>query len=148
MASDRIYEIRAETRPQGAARVFAKGSEIPFDASAGQDPILPGPTELLAAAFAACILKNVERFSEFLRFRYESASIHVTVEREPKPPRIARIRYTLVIATDEPLDRLALLEHNLRKFGTVYNTLSAACSVSGAVVRADGKPKGIRSATR
>ena len=152
MASDRIYEIRAEAAKVKQARILAKSSEILFDASAGQDTNLPGPAELLAGAFAACFLKNAERFSRLLPFRYDTASIHVIAEREAKSPRIARIRYTLVIATDEPLDRLALLEHNLRKFGTVYSTLAAACSILGTVVTAasegKGKMTGARGTTR
>ena len=93
-----------------------------------------GPADLLGAAFAACLLKNVERFSQILPFRYESASVHVVLEREDRPPRIARIHYSLRLVTDEPADRIALLERNLIKFGTIYNTLAAACKVTGEVV--------------
>ncbi len=111
---------------------------IPFDASVGQSPTLPGPAELLVAAFAACALKNVERFSELLPFRYRGASIHVVAERAERPPRIAAIRYTLRIATDEAPHRVALLHDNIRTFGTIFNTLAASCPVSGEIIAEPG----------
>jgi uncharacterized OsmC-like protein len=89
---------------------------------------------LLAAAFAACALKNVERFSKILPFQYESASIRVVAEREEPPPRIVSIHYRLTIDTDEPAKRVELLHRNLSKYGTVYNSLAAACRVNGEIV--------------
>jgi uncharacterized OsmC-like protein len=127
------YEVSASVVKGGVATAQAKQSAIRFDGSAQQDPVLPGPAELLAAAFAACALKNVERFSKILPFRYESASIRVVAEREEPPPRIVSIHYRLTIDTDEPAKRVELLHRNLRKYGTVYNTLAAACRVNGEI---------------
>jgi uncharacterized OsmC-like protein len=128
------YEVSASVQRGGLATAQAKRSEIRFDGSAQQDPTLPGPAELLATAFAACALKNVERFSRILPFHYESASIHVVARREEHPPRIVSIRYTLTIATDEAANRMELLHRNIRKFGTVYNTLAAACRIDGEIL--------------
>jgi uncharacterized OsmC-like protein len=120
--------------------ISAQGGDIPFNGSAAGGAQLPGPADLLAAALAACILKNVERFSKILRFTYRRASIHVTVEREEPPPRIVRARYTLRVETDEPEARLELLHRNIRKFGTITNTLAAATDLQGEIVavRASG----------
>jgi uncharacterized OsmC-like protein len=115
------YEVSASVSQGGRATVEAKRSEIGFDGSAAQSPVLPGPAELLAMAFAACALKNVERFSHILPFRYEPASIWVVAQREEHPPRIVGIHYTLTIETDEPPQRIDLLHLNIRKYGTVYN---------------------------
>jgi uncharacterized OsmC-like protein len=79
------------------------------------------------------MLKNVERFSKMLPFRYESASIEVMAEREEPPPRIVRIHYRLRVVTDEPAHRVDLLHKNVRKFGTITNTLAAACELTGTV---------------
>jgi uncharacterized OsmC-like protein len=128
------YQISASVQKGGRALAQAKQSEIRFDGSAQQDRELPGPAELLATAFAACALKNVERFSHILPFHYESASIHVEAQREDRPPRIVSIRYTLRIKTDESPHRIDLLHLNIRKYGTVYNTLAAACQVEGEIV--------------
>jgi len=127
------YTVDAENRPGGAATISSRKSTVAFDGSAATGELLPGPADLLAAALAACILKNVERFSGLLPFRYDSASVHVEVEREEPPPRIVRARYTLRIVTDEPDQRLELLHRNIVRFGTVTNTLAAACDVSGSI---------------
>ena len=128
------YEVKARIVGPGVSEAACKASRIAFDSSAGQSPDLPGPAELLASAFAACLLKNVERFSEMLPFRHAGASVRVTAEREDHPPRFARIRYELRVATDEEPWRVELLHRNLRKYGTVYNTLAATCDVSGELV--------------
>ena len=102
-----------------------------FDGSAEMGGLLPGPADLLAAALAACMLKNVERFAGILPFRYRQAQIEV--ERAGPPPRIVRAHYTLTIATGEPAHRLDLLHRNILRFGTITNTLAAACELSGTI---------------
>ncbi len=128
------YAIQAHSEPGGGGWASCKETTIAFDASAGQSPTLPGPAELLVAAFAACVLKNVERFSAILPFRYRGASIQVTAEREESPPRISAIHYTLRVITDESPRRVELLHHNIEKFGTIFNTLAASCAVAGEII--------------
>ena len=101
--------------------------------SADGDADLLNPTEVLLAGFAACMLKNVKRFAEILRFAYEQAAVRVHAVRQESPPRITEITYTLHLWTAEPPHRVELLHRNLRKFGTVYNTLAACANVSGQV---------------
>jgi len=67
-------------------------------------------------AFAACVLKNVERFSHILPFRYEEASIEVVASRQEAPPKIIRISYSLLLTTDETEGRVDLLHRNIRRF--------------------------------
>jgi len=128
------YTVDAGRAGPGVSVGWTRQAELRFDTGADLSDDLFGPADLLGAAFAACLLKNVERFSQILPFHYESASVHVALEREDRPPRIARIRYQLRLVTDEPAHRVDLLERNLIKFGTIYNTLAAACDVSGEVV--------------
>ena len=135
------YTVDAGSAGQDVSVAWAQGAEIRMDTGAGEADGLFGPAELLGAAFAGCLLKNVERFSHILPFRYRGATVHVAMEREQRPPRISRIRYQLQIATDEPEQRVRLLERNLVRFGTIYNTLSQACDVSGEVV-AEAIPPG------
>ncbi|HTJ84121.1 MAG TPA: OsmC family protein [Polyangiaceae bacterium] len=132
-ASTMTYTVTASTRRGGTASVRARASDIAFDGSAQAGETLPGPADLLCAALSACILKNVERFSKILPFRYESASIEVTAEREEPPPRIVRMHYKLRVVTDEPTARIELLHKNIRKFGTITNTLAAACELTGEI---------------
>lgn len=93
----------------------------------------PGPAELLAGAFAACLLKNIARSGTMLPFSYDSADVHVTIHRQDAPPRFTAVEYTVHLVTAEPEHRVELLHRNLRKFGTVYNTIAAVCAVSGTV---------------
>jgi uncharacterized OsmC-like protein len=126
--------VSGENEPGGAGRIVSRTSAIAFDGSRETGTVLPGPADLLAAALAACILKNVERFSGILPFQYRRATVDVEVEREEPPPRIVRARYTLRVETDEPARRVALLHRNIRQFGTITNTLAAACDVQGEIV--------------
>ena len=128
------YRVEGENRPGGTAVIASRASSIAFDGSAETGELLPGPADLLAAALAACMLKNVERFAGMLPFRYERARIEVEVEREEPPPRIVRARYILTIATSEPAQRLDLLHRNILRFGTITNTLASACELTGEIV--------------
>ena len=130
-----IYQVEARNVAQGASEATARGKQttVRFDSSADGSPSLFGPAELLASAFAACLLKNVERFSELLPLRYEGASVSVTAEREESPPRFSSIRYVLRLATDEEPERVKLLHRNLIGHGTVYKTLAATCDVQGEI---------------
>jgi uncharacterized OsmC-like protein len=88
---------------------------------------------LLCASLAACLLKNIERYSEMLPFQYETAAVEVEAVRQDNPPRLTRMRYRIEILTDEPEQRVALLHRNIRKYGTITNTLAAACDLTGEV---------------
>jgi uncharacterized OsmC-like protein len=127
------YGVRATTLGDGVSVAYAKEATIRFDSSPEQGPLLPGPADLLAAAFAACILKNVERMSALLPFRYHDAEVEVTAERQDRPPKMTKISYVLRIATDEPTHRVELLHENIREYGTIYNTLAAVCEVHGEI---------------
>ena len=127
------YRATGSVRAGGEGHLEAHGLGTPFDATAGRLDTLPGPADILCAALSACILKNVERFSHLLSFRYESASIEVCAERDEPPPRIVSMRYSLRVVTDEPPQRIELLHRNIRKYGTITNTLAAACELSGTI---------------
>jgi uncharacterized OsmC-like protein len=133
-SAGQTYVATGSVAPGGAGTLVAHGAELSFDGTAGRQEGLPGPADLLCAALSACILKNVERFSHLLPFRYQSATVRVEAEREEPPPRIVRMRYRLLVVTDEPPHRVELLHRNIQKFGTITNTLGAACDVSGEIL--------------
>lgn len=131
--TEQTYVATGSVRAGGVGHLEAHGLDVAFDATAGRVDTLPGPADILCAALCACILKNVERFSHMLRISYESASVEVTAERQAPPPRVVRMHYILRVVTDEPAARVALLHKNIRLFGTITNTLGAACDVSGEI---------------
>ncbi|MDZ7734252.1 MAG: OsmC family protein [Acidimicrobiia bacterium] len=127
------YRVRASTTGTGTSDIHTKRSVITFDSSPRQGEQLPGPADLLTSAFAACIIKNVERMRELLPFEFESATLDVHAERQDKPPRIVHIGYTLTVVTDEPEQRVDLLHRNIQRHGTIFNTLDSACDVTGTI---------------
>jgi len=132
-AAARTYEAHAETHGTGVGEIRTKQSVVRFDSSPAQGDELPGPADLLTSAFAACIIKNVERMGEILPFRYESASLEVTAERQDRPPKMVRITYALTVVTDEPEARVDLLHRNIQRHGTIFNTLADVCEVTGTI---------------
>lgn len=128
------YEVKAEQVVPNVSTVRPKEAQIYFDSSPGQSEHLFNPAELFLSAFAACILKNVERFSERLHFAYNKASIKVHGVREEPPPRLTTIKYELTLYTNESPQRVELLRRNLEKYGTIYNTVANACEISGEII--------------
>lgn len=129
------YRIRARARSDGAGVAEAGTTTIALDTAWGQKPSgMPGPAELLATAFAACLLKNLARSSDLLGFQYDDAEVEVIARRQDAPPKFTEIDYTVTLTTDESPRRVDLAHRNLRKYGTVYNTLAAICDVHGEIV--------------
>lgn len=128
------YHVDAETCASGTGTIRTKATDLAFDASPRQGDELPGPADLLTAAFAACMLKNVQRMAQLMPFSFSTARIVVDAHRQDSPPRMDRIRYRLEVVTDEPPERVELLHRNVRKHGTITNTLAAVCDVEGEIV--------------
>lgn len=134
-ASPQTYSVHARTTAHGTAEVEVGNETVSFDASWESEPSgLPGPAELLAASFSACLLKNLERAGQLLSFHYDRAEVDVVSRRQDSPPKFVEISYEMRITTAESQPRIDLLHRNLRKYGTVYNTLAAVCDVHGNVV--------------
>lgn len=125
-----------------AARVDGHGSLVQCkDASITLDTDLAGrrdafnPAELLLAALAACMLKGIERVAPMLHFGFRGVSVQVSATRQDVPPKLESIRYEIKIDTDEPEQRIALLHANVRKYGTVFNTVAPGTDLQGTMGR-------------
>lgn len=94
------------------------------------------PAELLLAAVAACMIKNIERVAPMLRFDLQGVEVRLKGVRQDAPPRISRIDYVLTVDTGESDRRLELLHENVKKFGTIYNTVAAGTELRGEIRRA------------
>jgi len=127
------YEINATSKVGGEAEVIANNSIIYFDASAGRKADLPNPAELLLSSLAACILKNVERFSKILKYDYSQAKISVKGIRNDNPPFMSKIDYKLQIESNMDDKKLHLLHKNILKFGTITNTIAKAAKLNGTI---------------
>lgn len=140
------YRVHGVSRPGGHGTIQCNTTEVKADTGSISDGFRPGPAELLCAALAACLLKNVERYAEILPFQYELATVTVEAERRDVPPAMTKMHYRLELVTDESPHRVEMLHGNLRKFGTITNTLAAALELTGEVVARS--PDSSRSATR
>ncbi|MDZ7778022.1 MAG: OsmC family protein [Bacteroidales bacterium] len=129
------YKIKAQVLPPGKAKAQANQSEIQFDATSGRDEVLPNPAELLLTSLSACMLKNVQRYSEILKIPYRSANISIHGKRNDNPPYMKEINYRLEIDTDADDRKIKLWHKNILKFGTITNTLMRAAEVKGEMVK-------------
>lgn len=93
------------------------------------------PAELLLASLSACIIKGIVRVAPIIKFSLRELEVRIHGTRQDVPPKMASISYEVIIDTDEPDHRLNLLHENIRKYGTVYNTLVPGTSISGTITR-------------
>jgi uncharacterized OsmC-like protein len=93
------------------------------------------PAELLLAAIAACMIKGIERVTPMLKFDIRGVEIHLSGVRQDSPPKMVSIDYQIIVDTDEDDHRLDLLHLNVRKYGTVSNTVANATQLQGVIRR-------------
>jgi uncharacterized OsmC-like protein len=127
-----------------ARRVDAHGSlarckraEIALDTDLAGNPDALNPAELLLAAVSACMIKGIERVTPILNFSLRGVEVTVDGVRQDVPPKMESITYEIVMDTDEPDHRLQLLHENVKKFGTVFNTVAPGTALSGVLRRKD-----------
>ena len=94
------------------------------------------PAELLLTALSACMIKGIERVAPMLTFSFRGVEIRVHGVRQDVPPRMERIDYEILVDTDEPDRRLELLHENVKKYGTVFNTVAPGTVLEGVLRRA------------
>jgi uncharacterized OsmC-like protein len=94
------------------------------------------PAELLLAALSACMIKGIERVAPMLKFSLRGVEVRLHGVRQDVPPRMERIDYEILVETDEPDHRLELLHENVKKYGTVFNTVAPGTVLEGVLRRA------------
>ena len=83
------------------------------------------------------MIKGIERVTPILKFELRGVDVIVDGVRQDIPPKMESIRYRIVVDTDESDQRLNLLHENVKKYGTVFNTVSPGTDLSGVLVRKD-----------
>lgn len=112
-----------------------KNAEIALDTDLAGNPDAFNPAELLLAALSACMIKGMERVAPILKFRMRGVEVIVDGVRQDVPPRMESIRYEIIVDTDESDQRLDLLHENVKKYGTVFNTVAPGTDLSGVLRR-------------
>lgn len=129
------YDVTARRIDAHGSTAATKQAQIALDTDPGGRQDAFNPAELLLAALAACMLKGIERVTPMLKFQLRGVEVTVRGERQDSPPLMASITYDIVVDTDEDDRRLELLHTNVRKFGTVYNTVAGGTRLTGVLRR-------------
>lgn len=114
----------------------AREAVVQLDTSLGGREDALNPVELLLSALAACMIKGVERAAPLLGFDFSGVEVRIQAQRQDSPPQVIAISYELIVDSPETDRRLELLHTNVRKYGTISNTLAASMPLSGVVRRA------------
>ena len=115
----------------------AKEAEITLDTDIAGRRDAFNPAELLLAAIAACMIKGIERVTPMLSFDLRGVEVKLHGIRQDAPPKIVTVDYELIVDTDETDQRLELLHINVRKYGTISNTVAAATKLNGIIRRVE-----------
>lgn len=113
-----------------------KDAEIALDTDMAGNPHAFNPAELLLAALSACMIKGIERVVPILKFELRGVQVIVDGVRQDVPPKMESIRYQIIVDTDETDRRIDLLHDNVKKYGTVFNTVAPGTDLSGVMRRA------------
>ena len=107
------YNVSAKRLDDTGSQAMAGEASIILDTGMAGRPDALNPAELLLTSLAACMIKGAERVA----------------------PMMLAITYELVVDTSETDERIELLHKNIRKYGTISNTLDAALELSGTIRR-------------
>jgi uncharacterized OsmC-like protein len=127
------YDVVAKRMDSHGSVARCKGAEMALDTDVNGRTDAFNPAELLLAAVAACMIKGIERVAPMIHFKYRGAEVRLHGVRQDSPPFMSSITYDLIVDTDEDDRRLELLHQNIRKYGTISNTVAAATKLGGKI---------------
>lgn len=129
------YSVTATRQDSHGSLAACKSAEIVLDTDVAGRSDAFNPAELLLASIAACMIKGIERVTPMLQFELRGVEVRLTGARQDSPPKMTAVDYELIVDTDEDDRRLALLHTNVRKYGTVSNTIALALPLNGTIRR-------------
>ena len=129
------YRVTARRIDAHGGEAQAKAARITLDTDMAGRSDAFNPAEMLLTSLAACLLKGAERVAPMLSFDLRGIEISLHGIRQDNPPMMTRIDYEIIVETGESDQRLDLLHRNLRKFGTISNTLAGAVELVGTIRR-------------
>ena len=130
------YDVVAKRTDAHGSLARCKDAEVRLDTDVNGRKDAFNPAELFLAAIAACMIKGIERVAPMLHFQFRGVEVRLHGVRQDSPPFMSSISYELTLDTDEDDRRLDLLHQNVRKYGTISNTVAAATRLEGTIVRA------------
>ena len=129
------YDVVAKRKNAHGSVARCKDAEVVLDTDVNGRPDAFNPAELFLAAIAACMIKGIERVAPMLHFKFRGVEVRLHGVRQDNPPFMSSISYQLAVDTDEDDRRLDLLHQNVRKYGTISNTVAAGTKLEGEIIR-------------
>ncbi len=129
------YSVSAKRLDAHGSEARTKEARLTLDTDLAGRLDAFNPAELFLASIAACILKGIERVTPLLGFELAGVDVRLNGVRQDSPPRMISVTYEIVVETSETDQRLELLHKNVRKFGTISNTVAEAANLSGSIRR-------------
>lgn len=136
------YAVQARRIDSHGSEASTKDAKLLLDTDVNGRPDAFNPAELFLAAIAACMIKGIERVMPALNFDLRGVEVQLHGVRQDSPPRMISIDYLLIVDTPESDHRLELLHTNVRKYGTISNTVAAALTLTGRIVRREAASEG------
>lgn len=130
------FDVRARRIDAHGSTAHCKDADIALDTDLAGRRDAFNPAELLLAALSACMLKGIERVTPILDFQLRGVEVRIHGVRQDVPPRMESIDYEILVDSDESDHRLELLHENVKKFGTVFNTVAPGTELRGVLRRA------------
>lgn len=134
-AAKLTYDVSARRIDAHGSVASCKSATINLDTDLAGSVEAFNPAELLLAALSACMIKGIERVAPMMQFQLRDVTVQVHGVRQDAPPRMESIAYEIMVDTDEPDHRLELLHQNVKKFGTVFNTVAPGTQLEGTLRR-------------
>lgn len=135
MGSMLEYRVSAHRIDAHGSVATTKDAEVVLDTDVNGRPDAFNPAELFLAAIAACMIKGIERVTPMLKFDLSGVEVRLHGVRQDSPPKMISVDYELIVDTNETDQRLELLHTNVRKYGTISNTVADATRLEGVIRR-------------
>lgn len=130
------YQVSARRIDAHGSVAETKAASLTLDTDVAGRMDAFNPAELLLASIAACMIRGAERVAPMIKFDLRGMEVRLHGVRQDSPPKMIRIDYEIIVDTDDSDQRLELLHKNIRKYGTVSNTIAAATELQGTIRRA------------
>lgn len=129
------YSVTARRTDEHGSFAIAKAAEITLDTGVSGRADAFNPAELFLASIAGCMIKGIERVTPLLKFELRGVELKLRASRQESPPKIVLVEYEIIVDSDEDDHRLDLLHSNVRKYGTISNTVAEATELTGTLRR-------------
>jgi len=139
-AAKMTFDVEATRRDAHGSIARCKRATIELDTDVAGNPDAFNPAELVLAALSACMIKGIERVTPIPGFYLRGVEVRVHGVRRDVPPGMESIEYVIVVDTDEEDRRQELLHDNVKRYGTVFNTVAPGTALSGVLRRKQAVP--------